>query len=130
MAKWWGVTSPTVTAWRKALGIVGQVNEATHKVRFAHARAPEVVEALAKAQERSRDPEADRPRREKIAEAKRGRPRPPHVSEAVARAHRGMKHRAQTRARMRATHKAGGLLFLAEANTWHAAGSPWMPTRR
>jgi hypothetical protein len=108
VARWWGVTPQTVTAWRKALGIVGQVNEGTHKVRSAQARAPQKAGALARAQEQSRDPEADRARREKIAEAKRGKRRPAHVGEAVARAHRGTKASAETRARMSAAHKARG----------------------
>src|SRR5262249_25669313 len=42
-----------------------------------------------KAHRKSRDPEADQPRREKIAAAKLGKKRPPHVGRAVSGALRG-----------------------------------------
>ena len=51
----------------------------------------------------SRDAEADRGRREKIAAAKKGKPRPPSVGRAVAAAHLGTHHSAEARARQMST---------------------------
>jgi len=107
VAFWWGVTPLTVTAWRHALR-VGPSTEGTRRLRSLHAQTPEVAAGRAKALALSRDPEADAPRRAKIAAAKTGKPRPPHVSEAVRRAHLGTKPSEETRARMSATHRARG----------------------
>ena len=49
---------------------------------------------------KARDPIRDRSRREKIAAAKRGKPRPAHVVTAVAAAHRGTRHSAEVRRTM------------------------------
>jgi hypothetical protein len=62
------------------------------------------------------DPE----RREKIAAAKRGKPRPQHVIEAVRQAHLGTHHSEETRRRMSEAHKRRG-------TRPPAAGRPWTP---
>jgi hypothetical protein len=60
------------------------------------------------------------PRREKIAEAKRGKARPAPVREAVRRAHLGGKHTEEAKARMSAAHPARG-------TRPPKAGVPWTP---
>jgi len=53
---------------------------------------------------KARDPA----RRAKIAAARRGKPRPPEVIEAMRQANLGKKLSAETRAKMSAAHKARG----------------------
>jgi hypothetical protein len=54
---------------------------------------------------------ADDPERcKRIAAARRGKPRPPHVEEAVARAHRGTRHTGEARRKMSETRKRIGQL--------------------
>jgi hypothetical protein len=55
---------------------------------------------------KARDPE----RRRKIAEAKRGKPRPRHVIEAMRRARLGSHLTEETRSRMSEAHKRRGTL--------------------
>src|SRR5947209_7099707 len=83
VAHWWGVERETVWAWRKALG-VGATTEGTSRLRRGYAREPWAEDARRKAQGKAGDPE----RRAKIAAARRGKPRPPHVGRAVADSHR------------------------------------------
>jgi hypothetical protein len=64
-----GITS--VWKWRKALG-VGPITEGTSRLFSEYTKEPWAVEAWAKAHRKARDPERCR----KIAEAKRGKPRP------------------------------------------------------
>lgn len=80
VAHWWGVTPQTVGVWRKALG-VGALTEGTRRLKRDNALGPRIAAARAKAVGRARDPE----RRRKIAEAARGRPKPPHVVAAMTR---------------------------------------------
>ena len=68
---WWGVTGQTVTKWRKALG-VPVTNEGTHRLRSEYTDEPWSIEARKKGQAKNGEPQ----RREKIAAAKRGVPRP------------------------------------------------------
>ncbi len=97
---WWGVGFHTVWRWRKALG-VEPATEGTCRLHRAHSADPRVVASLAKAQSKTGDPE----RRAKIAAARRGKPRPPHVGQAVAEAHRGTRHSEVTRRKMSESHK-------------------------
>jgi hypothetical protein len=60
-----------VSKWRKALG-VGLTNAGTHRLRSDYQQEPWATKARRKAHAKAGDPE----RRRKIAEAKRGRPRP------------------------------------------------------
>jgi hypothetical protein len=62
--------------------------------------------ARAKAHAKARDPE----RCEKIAAARRGKPRPAHVVQAVVDARLGSHHTAEARAKMSATHRGRGTL--------------------
>jgi hypothetical protein len=68
---WWGVTPQTVSKWRKGLG-VGLTNPGTHRLRSDYTDEPWAKKALRKAQAKAQDPERCR----KIAEARRGKPRP------------------------------------------------------
>jgi hypothetical protein len=103
IAHWWGVGLWSVWQWRKALG-VGAITEGTSRLRRDHFAEPWADQARAKAVAKAGDPE----RRAKIAEAKRGKPRPPHVGEALAAAHRGTKHTEETRRKMSEAHKRRG----------------------
>ena len=93
---WWGVTNQTVTKWRKALG-VGPVTPGTRRLRVERAQEPDIAAGLEKAQ----DPE----RRRKIAEAKKGKPRPAHVIEAMRRGRTGKPQSEEARAKMREAHR-------------------------
>ena len=84
VARWWGITPQTVWKWRKALG-VGAVTEGTRWLKQGYALEPGITAAREKARARARDPE----RRAKIAAARRGKPRPRHVIEALIAANRG-----------------------------------------
>jgi hypothetical protein len=63
---------------------------------------------------KARDPE----RRRKIGEARRGKPCPPHVVEAMRRGRLGKPHSAEARRKMSAAHRARG-------TRPPAAGEPW-----
>jgi hypothetical protein len=103
---WWEVCPETVWRWKKALG-VGPTTEGTSRLHSAYSTGPWAVEALAKAQAKAGDPE----RRAKIAAAHRGKPRPPHVVQAVAEAHRGTHHTEETRRKMSETRRRKGMVF-------------------
>ena len=110
VAWWWGVSSQTVSAWRKALG-VGAVTEGTRRLKRDHALGPAGDAARERAFEVIRDPERDAPRREKIAEAKRGKPRPRHVIEAMRKGRNGKPHSEEARRKISEANRrrrAGG----------------------
>jgi hypothetical protein len=115
VAHWWGVTPLTVWTWRKALG-VGATTPGTSRLRRAHALGPAGTAALAKAQAKAQDPE----RRAKIAAARRGKPRPRHVIEAMRAADLGRKHTDQTRRRMSEAHRRRGTRPPAAGRLWTA----------
>jgi hypothetical protein len=102
---WWGINPQTVSKWRKALG-VGIATPGTSRLHSENAWEPGVVEGRRRATAKARDPE----RRRKIAEARRGKPRPPHVVEAVRRAHLGTHHSKEARRKMSEAHKRRGTL--------------------
>jgi hypothetical protein len=116
VAHWWGVTPLTVWTWRKAMG-VGATTPGTSRLRRAHALGPAGTAALAKAQAKARDPG----RRVKIAAARRGRPRPRHVIEAMRAANLGRKHTEQTRRRMSEAHRRRGTRPPKAGRPWTAA---------
>jgi hypothetical protein len=105
VAYWWGVTPQTVSKWRKALD-VGIATAGTSRLHREYMQEPWAAEALALANSKAGDPE----RRRKIAEARRGKPRPPHVGQAVAAAHLGTSHSERTRQKMSVTHRQRGTL--------------------
>jgi hypothetical protein len=71
---------------------VGAVTEGTRRLKHEHALEPGITAARAKAHEQSRDGEADAARRAKIAQAKRGKPRPAPVIEAIRQGRTGKPH--------------------------------------
>ncbi len=110
---WWGVTAQTVTVWRKELGI-GPTTEGTSQLRSALAQEPAITAGRMKAVAKARDPE----RRAKIAAARRGKPRPRHVIEAVIRAHRGKPLPEETKRKIGEAHRRRG-------TRPPKAGRPW-----
>jgi hypothetical protein len=105
VAHWWGIEPQTVTKWRKALSVQRGTRGTTRLFR-EYTKEPWAVEAFAKAQSKAGDPERCR----KIAEARRGKPRPSHVVEAVRQAHLGQPASEETRRRMSETHRRRGTL--------------------
>src|SRR5262245_61849788 len=104
VAYWWGVHPQTVSKWRKALD-VGLATEGTS--RLHRETIEEVGDAMrALSILKARDPD----RRAKITAARQGKPRPPHVGRAVAKAHRGTHHSEETRRQMSETHRQRGTL--------------------
>jgi hypothetical protein len=102
---WFGITGQTVTKWRKALD-VPQVNEGTRRlyVDYTPERLPEDVRRRAIAN--ANTPEANA----KKSASMRGKPKPPHVLEALLRANIGKKHTPEQRARRaEALRLRGGL---------------------
>ena len=104
ICRWWGLTPQTVSKWRKALGI-GPITEGTSTLYREYTKEPWAVEAFAKAHAKARDPEHCR----KIAEAKRGKPRPRHVIEAMRQARLGMRHTEESRRKMSETRRKRGI---------------------
>jgi hypothetical protein len=82
----WGVKANTVWTWRKALG-VEQYTEGTRK-RKSESFMPHV----ARLNEASMPTWGSEERQEKIAASKRGKPRPPHVIEAMRVGRTGKPH--------------------------------------
>jgi hypothetical protein len=115
VAHWWGVGMDRVWIWRKALG-VRATTEGTSRLRSDCCGEPWFEDARRKDHAQAGDPA----RREKIAAARRGSPRPPHVVEAMAAGRRGKPHDAETRRRMSEAHKRRG-------TRPPAAGRPWTP---
>ena len=85
---------------------IGPITEGTSRLYREYTKEPWAVEALARGQSKARDPERCR----KIAEAKRGMPRPPHVLEAMHRAWRGSHHSEESRRKMSETRRKRGIL--------------------
>jgi hypothetical protein len=113
VAPHWGVGHCSVWQWRKALGI-GATTEGTSRLRRDHFAEPWAEETRQKAWAKARDPE----RRAKIAAAKRGKPRPPYVIEALRAVNRGRPLSAETRRKMSEAHKRRG-------TRPPKAGRPW-----
>jgi hypothetical protein len=110
---WWGTSIHCVWKWRKALG-VERFNDGTMRLKRAYAAEPWFIEARAEAHTKARDPE----RCAKIAAAKRGKPRPAHVVQAVIDAHTGMRHSDESRRKMSESHRRRG-------TRPPKAGRPW-----
>jgi hypothetical protein len=103
MCHWWGVSPWLVRKWRRALG-VPRWNEGDLRLKVAIGKSPGMKPALDAMHAKARDPV----RRAKIAAAKRGVPRPPHVVEGMRQRMLGKKLSKTTRAKMSAAHKARG----------------------
>lgn len=90
VAHWFGVGLFTDWKWRKALR-VGATNQGTSRLRSDYALEPLQTAAREKAVQKSGDPSG----LEKIATAKRGKPGPAHVREALLKANVGRKQSAE-----------------------------------
>jgi hypothetical protein len=97
------VSPQTVSKWRKALG-VEQNNAGPLRLRREYAEEPAVVDGLNKGQAKAQDPV----RRAKIAEAKRGKPRPAGLMERLHDGNRGRKASPETRRKMSEAHMRRG----------------------
>src|SRR5262249_9056923 len=97
---WWGVTPQTVTAWRRVLGVARKTEGTSrlHRDSFLESVPPEARE---RGRQNASSPEANA----KKSLAKRGKPRPAHIMEALARFNRGRKLPEATRRKMSAAHK-------------------------
>jgi hypothetical protein len=87
---------------------IGPITEGTSRLYREYTKEPWAVEALARGQAKARDPKRCR----KIAEAKRGKPRPRHVVEAMRRAWLGSHHSEESRRKMSETRRKRGILVL------------------
>ena len=96
---WWGVARSTVTLWRRALG-VEPLTPGTRKLHSTNGKRLWPTKA-----KRMMATNGEPERRAKNAAAHRGKPRPPHVIEAVRRASTGRKASAETRRRLSESQK-------------------------
>jgi hypothetical protein len=101
VARLFGVIGQTVTKWRRALGVPPN-NRGTLRRRVEAGKRNR--NGLLAMHAKARDPV----RRAKIAAAKRGKPRPRRVIDALRRANLGRKLSAEQRAKMSAAHKRRG----------------------
>jgi hypothetical protein len=113
VAHWWVVTPQTVWVWRKALG-VGPVTEGTRRLKHDYALEPGITAARTKAHAKARDPV----RRARIAAARRGKPRPRHVIEALIAANKGRRLSEETRRKMSEAHRRRGTRPPDGARLW------------
>lgn len=93
---WWGVTAQTVRKWRKALGI-GPHTKGSLRLRAAYGADPERAAARAEGFRSADLTEA----RARMAETKRGVPRPASVKRKLRKANLGKKASPETRQKMR-----------------------------
>ncbi len=116
VAHHFGVTAQTVTKWRKALGVDRQTPGTVDLQRRTVDQHFD-EETQAKVIASTKRPE----RNAKISAARRGKPRPKHVLEALQRANAERNPSVETRKRMSDAHKRRGTIP-------PAAGIPWLAT--
>ena len=102
IAHHWGVSPQTVVKWRRRLGLTGKMPAGTTVLRSKYFHEPWADEMRRKAWAKARDPV----RREKIAAAKRGKPRSMETIAKMRAAATGKRASASTRRKMSAAHKA------------------------
>jgi hypothetical protein len=95
----WGVKANTVWLWRKALG-VPQYNPGTTALK-SELMSPWLDEIRPASIAVAGDSE----RHEKIAASRRGKPRPPHVIEAMRKGRTGKPQSEEARRKMREAHR-------------------------
>jgi hypothetical protein len=120
VAHCWGVGLWSVWQWRKALGVCA-VTEGTVRLKHDHALAPGITAGRAKAHAMSRDPETGAARREKIAAAKRGKPRPAQVIEAMRKGCTGKPHDEEARRTMSEAQRRRGARPPKAGRSWTEA---------
>jgi hypothetical protein len=112
---WFGVTAWQASVWRKALD-VEENNPGTLRLRQEHGKSPWFRRAQKLAWAKARDPV----RIAKIATAKRGKPRPRAVIEAMRLANLGRPLSAEQRRKMSEAHKRRGTRPPAAGRPWEA----------
>jgi hypothetical protein len=101
VAHWFGVSTQTVTVWRRNLGVPA-VNPGTRALKSDYFFEPWAKRAQKKAWAKGKDPE----RCAKIAASKIGKKRPPHVIEAMRIGRTGKPQSAETRKKMSISQQA------------------------
>lgn len=96
---WWGVTAQTISKWRGAMNVEPDT-DGSRKLREAHARR-NWSKVKPRLWSKLHEPEVA----DKIAAAKRGKPRPPEAIEKMRLAKLGKKLTPEHRAKMSESHK-------------------------
>jgi hypothetical protein len=115
VARAWGVSGQTVTKWRKALGVRSTVGTTALR-REISTHEPWAKRARQKAVAKARDPV----RRGKIATARRGKPRPRHVIDAMTAGRLAKPVSDETRRKMSIAHRKRGAWPPAAGRAWTA----------
>ena len=113
---WFGVTAQTVRKWRRALGI-GRMTPGQRARSRELFNQPWGVKAREKAWSKARDPV----RRAKIAAARTGKPRPPHVIGALRRFHLGHPLPDAVKRKMSEAHRRRGTRPPKAGKAWTSA---------
>ena len=113
VAHWWGVAKGTVRRWRRALG-VERNTPGTVRTRDVTLKAES--------------------RRAKIAESRRGKPRPKHVHEALRKSHLGKPLDAETREKVTSriangVHDHPGSILHGPSAKTSCCGTDYRPQR-
>jgi len=116
VAYWWGVCHHTVWKWRKALG-VGATTPGTSRLRHEYGIEPGQLANVAKATAKAASPES----RAKLSAARKGKPRPRHVLEAMWAGRRGKPQSPEARAKMSEAHRRRGTRPHNAARSWTEA---------
>ena len=98
---WWGITPQTVTKWRKVLQ-VKPLNAGSRELFVRYGREERSLDALPLARAAASRPEA----RQKLADSRRGKPRPQSVIEALRRANLGRKATPEQRRKLSEAQRA------------------------
>ena len=101
VAHWFGVSTQTVTVWRRNLGVPA-VNPGTRALKSDYFFEPWAMKAKKKSWAKGQDPE----RCAKIAASSVGKKRPPHVIEAMRIGRTGKPHSTATRKKMSISQQA------------------------
>lgn len=97
---WWGVNHSLVQKWRRILGVEHD-NEATKQLRAKWMREGGIGEIARPAHAATySSPERVAEIGAKISALKKGKPRPPHIAEAVRKARTGARHTEESRRKM------------------------------
>ena len=115
VAHWWGVSLQTVSKWRREIG-AARMTEGELRLRQAYGQEDWFKQVQRNAWTKARDPV----RRAKIAESRRGNPRPRHVMEALRQANVGRSHSEETRHKMSLAHKRRGTRPPKAGKSWSA----------
>jgi hypothetical protein len=122
---WWSASRWMVGQWRQALG-VGALNEGTSALRGRVLLGEQGKRMRQLARAKDRDPI----RRMKIAEARRGKARPPDVVEAMRQGNLGRTHSAEERRQRSESHRRRGTRPPKAGRPWTADEDDLLRTLR